>query len=95
MNARALPVHAERAASPVPSPLDDTSVFASADAGRAASAALVALTATAATAAATPMRDFIDEFAGMLPIRLTVHQRELLESSLTRAIGAMIEIQAG
>jgi hypothetical protein len=88
-------VHADRAPSRPAVSLDDTSVLASADAGRAASAALAALNATAVASGETPMRDFIDEFAGMLPIRLTVHQRELLESSLTRAIDALIELRAG
>jgi len=84
-------VHAAR----VSSSLDDASILASADAGRAASAALAALNATAVAAGATPMRDFIDDLAGMLPIRLTLHQRELLESALTRAVHAMIELRAG
>ena len=91
MNARALPVHTER----VPSSLGDASLLASADAGRAASVALAALTVTAVATGATPVRDFIDEFAGMLPIRLTVHQRELLESALTRAVEALIVHRAG
>ena len=90
VNARALPVHTER----VPSSLDDASILASADAGRAASAALAALNATAVASGATPMRDFVEEFAGMLPIRLTVHQREVLESSLTRAVEALISLRA-
>ena len=91
MTARALPVHAER----VPPSLNDTSALAAADAGRAASAALAALNATAVAAGATPMRDFIDDLAGMLPIRLTLHQRELLESALVRAVDALIMQRAG
>ena len=91
MNARALPVHAER----MPPSLDGASVLASADAGRAASFALAALNATAVAAGASPIRDFIDDIAGVLPIRLTLHQRELLESSLTRAVDALIVQRAG
>jgi hypothetical protein len=95
VTARALPVHADRAPSRVASSIDDGSVLASADAGRAASAALVALNATAVAAGATPMRAFIEDLAGMLPIRLTVHQRELLETALTRAVDAIIVQRAG
>lgn len=95
MNARALPVRAAE----VPLSLDraDHAVFASADARSAASVALAALTATAAaTASATaPVRDFIDDLATVLPIRLTVHQREVLELALTRAVYAIVMARAG
>jgi len=79
----------------MPPSLDGASVLASADAGRAASFALAALNATAVAAGASPMRDFINDIAGMLPTRLTMHQRELLESSLTRAVDALIVQRAG
>jgi hypothetical protein len=72
----------------------DAAALATTDARYAATAALAALSAAASSAAALtpppPVRDFIDDLAGMLPVRLTVHQREVLEASLTRAVDAII-----
>ena len=52
----------------------------------AATAVLAALSASSVSA--SPVRAFIDDLAGMLPIRLTVHQRDRLEISLARALDA-------
>jgi len=90
VNARALPVRTGG----VPSPMDQTALV-NADARHSASAALAAITATAVAASTAPVRDFIEDLAGMLPIRLTVHQREVLEMALTRAVDAIVLQRAG
>lgn len=90
MTARALPLHVADLRPPV-----DEVVLATTDARTAANAALAALRATASVAAEQPVRDFIDGLAGVLPVRLTVHQREVLEAALTRAVDALILHRAG
>jgi hypothetical protein len=63
--------------------------MATTDARYSATSALAALNAAAAATAPPPVRDFIDDLAGTLPVRLTVHQREVLEASLARAVAAV------
>lgn len=92
MSAFALPTEAGEVAGP----RDVTRLCVATNNARSAAAAASALAALSAAAAATALpaplavRDFVDELAGMLPMRLTVHQRETLEASLARAIGAVV-----
>jgi hypothetical protein len=92
VSAFALPVDFDSATGPS----NPTRLSVATNNARSAAAAASALAALSAAAAATAqpappaVREFVDELAGMLPVRLTVHQRETLESSLARAIGAVV-----
>jgi hypothetical protein len=78
-----------------PSPLATATALATTDAARhSAASALVALNAAVAATTPPPVREFIEDLAGMLPLRLTVHQRETLEASLVRAVAALIPLAA-
>ena len=92
MSAFALPIEAD-GASPAVDPTRLSVATNNAHSAAAAASALAALSATAAAAAMSPsqaVHEFVDDLAGMLPVRLTVHQRETLEASLSRAIGAAV-----
>lgn len=73
---------------------DQAASLAATDTRGAATAALAALSATTVTrGSATPpleIEEFVDSLAGVLPFRLTVHQRETLGESLFRAVDALV-----